>query len=38
MGLTAILFPGQGSHTPEMRGTVAAERPDLLALAEEIVG
>lgn len=38
MGLTAILFPGQGSHTPEMRDTVAAERPDLLALAEEIVG
>ncbi len=35
---TAILFPGQGSHTPEMRDTVAAVRPDLLALASEVVG
>jgi malonyl CoA-acyl carrier protein transacylase len=38
MGLTAILFPGQGSQTPEMRDTVAEVRPDLLALAEQIVG
>jgi [acyl-carrier-protein] S-malonyltransferase len=38
MGLTAILFPGQGSQTPEMRETVAEVRPDLLTLAEEIVG
>ncbi len=35
---TAILFPGQGSQTPDMRDTVAAARPDLLALAGEIVG
>jgi malonyl CoA-acyl carrier protein transacylase len=38
MGLTAILVPGQGSQTPEMRDTVAEVRPDLLALAEQIVG
>jgi [acyl-carrier-protein] S-malonyltransferase len=38
MGVTAILFPGQGSQTPEMRETVARERPDLLSLAEQIVG
>ena len=38
MALTAILFPGQGSHTPEMRESVAAVRPDLLALAEAVVG
>jgi [acyl-carrier-protein] S-malonyltransferase len=38
MGLTAILFPGQGSQTPEMRETVAEVRPDLLALASEVVG
>src|SRR5947199_9179936 len=38
MGLTAILFPGQGSQTPEMRETVAEVRPDLLSLAEQIVG
>lgn len=35
---TAILFPGQGSQTPEMRDTVARERPDLLELAIETVG
>jgi [acyl-carrier-protein] S-malonyltransferase len=35
---TAILFPGQGSQTPEMRETVARERPDLLELALEAVG
>ncbi len=38
MAPTAILFPGQGSHTPEMRDSVAAVRPDLLALAEAVVG
>jgi [acyl-carrier-protein] S-malonyltransferase len=38
MGFTAILFPGQGSHSPEMRDTVAKVRPDLLALAAEVVG
>ena len=35
---TALLFPGQGSHEPEMRDTVAAARPDLLELAGELVG
>jgi malonyl CoA-acyl carrier protein transacylase len=35
---TAIVFPGQGSQTPEMREFVARVRPDLLALAAEIVG
>ena len=35
---TAILFPGQGSQTPEMRDLVATVRPDLLELAAEIVG
>jgi [acyl-carrier-protein] S-malonyltransferase len=38
MAVTAILFPGQGSQTPEMRETVAEVRPDLLSLAAEIVG
>jgi malonyl CoA-acyl carrier protein transacylase len=38
MGATAILFPGQGSQTPDMRETVAGVRPDLLSLADEIVG
>ena len=35
---TAILFPGQGSQTPEMRDTVARIRPDLLELVSEAVG
>jgi [acyl-carrier-protein] S-malonyltransferase len=35
---TAILFPGQGSQTPEMRDRVAAVRPDLLDLTLEAVG
>jgi hypothetical protein len=35
---TAILFPGQGSQTPEMRELVARVRPDLLELAIEAVG
>lgn len=38
MSLTAVLFPGQGSQTPEMRELVAERRPDLLALAQEVVG
>jgi [acyl-carrier-protein] S-malonyltransferase len=38
MTTTAILFPGQGSQTPEMRDSVADVRPDLLELAAEIVG
>jgi [acyl-carrier-protein] S-malonyltransferase len=38
MGVTAILFPGQGSQTPDMRETVSELRPDLLSLAEQIVG
>src|SRR5437763_8033848 len=38
MAVTAILFPGQGSQTPEMRDTVAEVRPDLLSLAEQVVG
>jgi [acyl-carrier-protein] S-malonyltransferase len=35
---TAVLFPGQGSQTAEMRDDVAHRRPDLLALAAEVVG
>lgn len=35
---TALLFPGQGSQTAEMRDEVAAARPDLLALAADVVG
>lgn len=35
---SAFLFPGQGSQTAEMREEVAAARPDLLALALEVVG
>ena len=38
MPLDAILFPGQGSQTSDMRATVADVRPDLLWLAEETVG
>jgi [acyl-carrier-protein] S-malonyltransferase len=38
MGSTAILFPGQGSQTPEMRDTVAELRPDLLEMAAAAVG
>ncbi len=36
--MTAILFPGQGSQTDDMRDTVAQVRPDLLSLALEVVG
>ena len=35
---TALLFPGQGSQTPEMREQVARVRPDLLNLAIDVVG
>jgi [acyl-carrier-protein] S-malonyltransferase len=35
---TAVLFPGQGSHSPEMRSLVVELRPDLLALALEVCG
>jgi malonyl CoA-acyl carrier protein transacylase len=35
---TAILFPGQGSQTPDMRDRVADVRPDLLDLVTEVVG
>jgi len=35
---TAILFPGQGSQAPGMRDAVARVRPDLLALAVDVVG
>jgi [acyl-carrier-protein] S-malonyltransferase len=38
MTTTAILFPGQGSQTPEMRDLVAEVRPDLLERATEAVG
>src|SRR5579863_7492967 len=35
---TALLFPGQGSQTADMRDQVASVRPDLLELAVEVVG
>src|SRR6476661_6528795 len=35
---TAILFPGQGSQSPDMRELVAGSAPELLELATEIVG
>ncbi|MDE3133519.1 MAG: ACP S-malonyltransferase [Acidobacteriota bacterium] len=35
---TALLFPGQGSQTADMREQVARVRPDLLSLATEVVG
>jgi [acyl-carrier-protein] S-malonyltransferase len=35
---TALLFPGQGSQTDDMRDQVARVRPDLLNLATEVVG
>jgi [acyl-carrier-protein] S-malonyltransferase len=38
MSHTAILFPGQGSQTAEMRELVEEVRPDLLGMAREIVG
>jgi len=38
MAATAILFPGQGSHTPEMRDTVAQNAPELIDQVIQIVG
>ena len=38
MSATAIVFPGQGSQTPDMREVVARTRPDLLELAIAAVG
>jgi malonyl CoA-acyl carrier protein transacylase len=35
---TALLFPGQGSQTADMRETVERQRPDLLELALDEVG
>jgi [acyl-carrier-protein] S-malonyltransferase len=35
---TALLFPGQGSQTPDMREQVADVRPDLLRAVTELVG
>jgi [acyl-carrier-protein] S-malonyltransferase len=35
---TALLFPGQGSQTADMRETVERHRPDLLELAQREVG
>ena len=35
---TALLFPGQGSQTPEMRDLVAARSPELLDRCVELVG
>ena len=35
---TAILFPGQGSQTPEMRDLVARVAPELLEMAVAAVG
>src|ERR671925_596313 len=34
-GRTAVLFPGQGSQTPDMREQVERHRPDLLERAGE---
>jgi [acyl-carrier-protein] S-malonyltransferase len=36
--MTTLLFPGQGSHTPDMRETVERHRPDLLEQASREVG
>ncbi len=38
MAATAILFPGQGSQTPEMRDVVAEHTPELLSEVVELVG
>jgi [acyl-carrier-protein] S-malonyltransferase len=38
MTQTAILFPGQGSLTPDARDHASAACPDLLELATELVG
>jgi [acyl-carrier-protein] S-malonyltransferase len=36
--LPAVLFPGQGSHTPGMRDAVARRAPELLERCIELVG
>jgi [acyl-carrier-protein] S-malonyltransferase len=36
-GSTALLFPGQGSQTPDMREQVERHRPDLIELARDEV-
>ena len=36
--VTAVLFPGQGSHTPDMRDAVAERRPELLERCSALVG
>jgi [acyl-carrier-protein] S-malonyltransferase len=36
--VSAILFPGQGSQTPDMRDLVARVRPELLEMAVAVVG
>ena len=36
--MTTLLFPGQGSQTPDMRESVERHRPDLLELALREVG
>ncbi|WP_249009237.1 ACP S-malonyltransferase [Conexibacter sp. DBS9H8] len=38
MPVTAVLFPGQGSQTPEMRDLVATHAPDLLERVRTAVG
>jgi [acyl-carrier-protein] S-malonyltransferase len=38
MPMTAVLFPGQGSQTPDMRETVMASAPDLLEQVIAAVG
>ncbi len=38
MTMSALMFPGQGSQTAEMRELVAERRPDLLEAAIEIMG
>jgi [acyl-carrier-protein] S-malonyltransferase len=35
---TAVLFPGQGSQTDDMRAMAEDVRPDLVTLAREVVG
>jgi [acyl-carrier-protein] S-malonyltransferase len=37
-GLLGVLFPGQGSQTPDMRRSVERWRPDLMLLAKTTVG
>lgn len=38
MRSTAVVFPGQGSQTAQMRDDVQRTRPDLLQAAVEVVG